>query len=87
MPIPAFDLLTALEMIAEIGFSGVEIMCDQPHLYPPEWHEQEILRLKDTLARLKLNVTNLNSFTLYAVGDVILPSWIDADPQQRKIQN
>ena len=44
-----FDLLTALEMIAEIGFSGVEIMCDQPHLYPPEWHEQEILRLKDTL--------------------------------------
>jgi sugar phosphate isomerase/epimerase len=81
-----FALLTALEMIAEIGFSGVEIMCDQPHLYPPEWHEQEILRLKDTLARLKLKVTNLNSFTLYAVGDVILPSWIDADPQQRKIR-
>ena len=81
-----FDLLTSLEMIAEIGFSGVEIMCDQPHLYPPEWHEQEILRLKDTLARLKLHITNLNSFTLYAVGDVILPSWIDADPQQRKIR-
>jgi sugar phosphate isomerase/epimerase len=81
-----YDLLTALEMIAEIGFSGVEIMCDQPHLYPPEWHEQEILRLKDTLVRLKLHITNLNSFTLYAVGDVILPSWIDADPQQRKIR-
>jgi sugar phosphate isomerase/epimerase len=81
-----FDLLTALEMIAEIGFSGVEIMCDQPHLYPPEWPEQELLRLKDTLARLKLHITNLNSFTLYAVGDVILPSWIDADPQQRRIR-
>jgi len=81
-----FDLLTSLEMIAEIGFSGVEIMCDEPHLYPPEWHEQELLRLKDTLARLKLHITNLNSFTLYAVGDVILPSWIDADPQQRKIR-
>jgi len=51
-----------------------------------EWPEQEILRLKDTLSRLKLKVTNLNSFTLYAVGDVILPSWIDADPQQRKIR-
>ena len=81
-----FDLLTALEMISEIGFSGVEIMCDQPHLYPPEWHEQEILRLKDTLSRLKLHITNLNSFTLYAVGDVILPSWIDTDPLQRKIR-
>ena len=81
-----FDLLTALEMIAAIGFAGVEIMCDRPHLYPPEWNAQEILRLKDTLARLNLNVTNLNSFTLYAVGDVILPSWIDADPLQRQIR-
>jgi sugar phosphate isomerase/epimerase len=81
-----FDLLTALEMISEIGFSGVEILCDQPHLYPPEWPEHEILRLKDALARLKLKVTNLNSFTLYAVGDVILPSWIDADLQQRRIR-
>ena len=81
-----FDLLTALEMIAEVGFSGVEIMCDRPHLYPPEWTEQEFLSLKNALARLKLKVTNLNSFTLYAIGDVILPSWIDADPQQRKIR-
>jgi sugar phosphate isomerase/epimerase len=81
-----FDLLTALEMIAAIGFAGAEIMCDRPHLYPPEWNTREILRLKDTLARLKLKVTNLNSFTLYAIGDVILPSWIDADPQQRKIR-
>ena len=81
-----FDLLTALEMIAEIGFSGVEIMCDQPHLYPPEWRDQQILILKDALARLKLKVTNLNSFTLYAVGDVVLPSWIDADLQQRQIR-
>jgi sugar phosphate isomerase/epimerase len=81
-----FNLLTALEMIAEIGFAGVEIMCDRPHLYPPEWHELEILRLQDTLTRLNLKVTNLNSFTLYAVGDVILPSWIDTDPLQRKIR-
>ena len=81
-----FELLTALKMIAELGFSGVEIMCDRPHLYPPEWHEQEILRLKNTLARLKLKLTNLNSFTLYAIGDVILPSWIDADPQQRNLR-
>jgi sugar phosphate isomerase/epimerase len=81
-----FDLLTSLEMIAAIGFDGVEIMCDQPHLYPPEWNAREILRLKDTLAQLKLRVTNLNSFTLYAIGDVILPSWIDADPLQRQIR-
>jgi sugar phosphate isomerase/epimerase len=80
------DLFTALQMIADIGFSGVEIMCDRPHLYPPDWQEPDITRLKDRLFNLKLKVTNLNSFTLYAVGDVILPSWIDDDPKQRSIR-
>ena len=81
-----FNLLQALEMIADIGFAGVEIMCDQPHLYPPEWPQNDLAELKETLARLHLKVTNLNSFTLYAVGDVILPSWIEADPAQRQIR-
>lgn len=81
-----FDLFTALQMIADIGFTGVEIMCDRPHLYPPEWREPGITQLRDRLASLKLKVTNLNSFTLYAVGDVILPSWIDDDPKQRSIR-
>jgi sugar phosphate isomerase/epimerase len=30
-----FPLLESFEMIAGLGFKGVEIMCDQPHLYPP----------------------------------------------------
>jgi sugar phosphate isomerase/epimerase len=81
-----FDLFTTLRMIADIGFSGVEIMCDRPHLYPPEWQEADIAQLKELLAGLRLKVTNLNSFTLYAVGDVILPSWIDDDPAQRRIR-
>jgi len=81
-----FDLFAALQRIADIGFSGVEIMCDRPHLYPPDWQEPDITRLKDRLFNLKLKVTNLNSFTLYAVGDVILPSWIDDDPKQRSIR-
>ncbi|HAA05141.1 MAG TPA: sugar phosphate isomerase/epimerase [Syntrophobacteraceae bacterium] len=78
------DLYTALEMIANLGFEGVEIMCDQPHLYPPEWHPDQVKELKTALQRLNLKVTNLNSFTLYAVGDVILPSWIDDDPMMRQ---
>jgi sugar phosphate isomerase/epimerase len=81
-----FKLLQALEMIADIGFAGVEIMCDQPHLYPPEWSQNDLAELKETLAHLHLKVTNLNSFTLYAVGDVILPSWIEADLAQRQIR-
>ena len=81
-----FDLFPALQMIANIGFTGVEIMCDRPHLYPPEWHKPDIAQLWQRLSGLNLKVTNLNSFTLYAVGDVILPSWIDDDPKQRSVR-
>ena len=81
-----FDLFTALRMIADIGFTGIEIMCDRPHLYPPEWHKPDIAQLRKRLSGLNLKVTNLNSFTLYAVGDVILPSWIDDDPKQRSVR-
>ncbi len=28
-------LAASLERIADLGFKGVEIMCDRPHLYPP----------------------------------------------------
>jgi sugar phosphate isomerase/epimerase len=81
-----YDLFTTLEMIAAIGFQGVEIMCDQPHLYPPEWTPKQLEHLKSVLEQQHLKVTNLNSFTLYAVGDVILPSWIEDDPQKRRIR-
>jgi len=81
-----FSLLAALERIAEIGFKGVEIMCDQPHLYPPEYDDLKLDQVKQALDQLDLRVTNLNSFTLFAVGDTYLPSWIEADPELRRIR-
>jgi sugar phosphate isomerase/epimerase len=33
-----------------------------------------------------LKVTNLNSFTLFAVGDTYLPSWIEEDSERRAIR-
>ena len=32
-----FPLIESVEKIAKLGFRGVEIMCDRPHLYPPEF--------------------------------------------------
>ena len=81
-----YSLLAAMQRIADIGFRGVEIMCDQPHLYPPEYDELKLDEVKTTLDRFDLQVTNLNSFTLFAVGDTYLPSWIEADPERRRIR-
>jgi sugar phosphate isomerase/epimerase len=81
-----FTVAEALERIAGLGFQGVEIMCDRPHLYPPDFDAQALDGIADTLARHGLKVTNLNSFTLFAVGDTYLPSWIEPEAARREIR-
>ena len=81
-----FTLFESLEKIAGLGFQGVEIMCDRPHLYPPDFDTEKTVRLKKILAQHNLKVTNLNSFTLFAVGDTYLPSWIEPQKERREIR-
>jgi sugar phosphate isomerase/epimerase len=81
-----FSLFEAIEKIARLGFKGVEIMGDRPHLYPPDFDEGELARLNKLLLDNNLRVTNLNSFTLFAVGDTYLPSWIEPDKERREIR-
>ena len=80
------SLLDACDKIARLGFAGVEIMCDQPHLYPPEYDQAKLSELKASLAENQLHPTNLNSFTLFAVGDTYLPSWIEPEVDRRQIR-
>ena len=81
-----FSLLEAIDKIHNLGFHGVEIMCDRPHLYPPEYDEARLAKVKHRLEQKRLKVTNLNSFTLFAVGDTYLPSWIEPDKTRRAIR-
>lgn len=81
-----FSVFEALEKIARLGFLGVEIMCDRPHLYPPDYGEEDLARLKSLINEHGLKVTNLNSFTLFAVGDTYLPSWIESQEERREIR-
>lgn len=81
-----FSLWEALRRISGLGFRGVEIMGDRPHLYPPDFAEGDISRLREALREHGLKVTNINSFTLFAVGDTYLPSWIEADGALRRVR-
>ncbi|MCG6916010.1 MAG: sugar phosphate isomerase/epimerase [Deltaproteobacteria bacterium] len=81
-----FSLFEAVEKIAHLGFRGVEIMCDRPHLYPPDYGEEKLARLKTLINECGLKVSNLNSFTLFAVGDTYLPSWIEPQEERREIR-
>ena len=81
-----FSVFEAVEKIGRLGFGGVEIMCDRPHLYPPDYGEENLTRLKTVIDDQGLKVTNLNSFTLFAVGDTYLPSWIEPQEERREIR-
>jgi sugar phosphate isomerase/epimerase len=81
-----YTVQESLQRIAALGFDGVEIMCDRPHLYPPDFDAAGLAELKAVLDTHHLAVTNLNSFTLFAVGDTYLPSWIEPEAERRAIR-
>ena len=81
-----FSIYEAVERIAQLGFKGLEIMCDRPHVYPLEFGEDELDRLQGVIEAKDLRVNNLNSFTLFAVGDTYLPSWIEPLEERRQIR-
>lgn len=81
-----FALTDAIHRIAALGFRGVEIMCDRPHLYPPEYDADALAEVRRAVSDAGLKITNLNGFTLFAVGNTHLPSWIESNESRRRIR-
>jgi sugar phosphate isomerase/epimerase len=80
-----YSLEDSIREIAKLGYDGVEILCDIPHAYPPHFKEDHIRSFKKTLASSNIQISNLNAFTLFAIGDTYHPSWID-DNRRREMR-
>ena len=78
-----YSLEDSIKEIAKIGYNGVELLCDIPHAYPPTFTDDRVKSLKKTLGSYKMQISNLNAFTLYAVGDTYHPSWMDDSKEIR----
>jgi len=81
-----YSLEDSIREIAKVGYSGVEILCDIPHAYAPSFKDDQVRSLKKTLALCNMQISNLNAFTLYAIGDTYHPSWID-DSREMRIEH
>lgn len=81
-----YSLEDSIQEIAKIGYGGIEVLCDVPHAYPPHFGDRQTRSLKSTLASCNLQISNLNAFTLYAIGDVYHPSWIEDDRHAREMR-
>jgi len=68
------SLLTALEGIKRAGFTGVEILADVPHAYPPNIDIALTRFVTDALARLDLAISNINCNCSFGY-------WEDAPPE------
>ncbi len=81
-----YALDEAISIISTLGYDGVEILCDIPHAYPGTMSEEKIAGIKNLISRKGIAVSNLNAFTLYAIGDVYHPSWIEKDSELRSLR-
>lgn len=81
-----YTLEESIRSIAEIGYGGVEILCDIPHAYPPTFNQNEIQSVKNLISVCDMQISNLNAFSLYAISDVYHPSWIEADNRLRELR-
>jgi sugar phosphate isomerase/epimerase len=79
-----YSLEDSIKEIAAIGYEGVELLCDIPHAYPPDFDNKKIQSVKNLLSDNNMQISNLNAFTLYAIGDVYHPSWIEDSEKLRE---
>lgn len=80
----------AARRLAQIGYTGVEIMADVPHAWPAFLLEEQKQAIRQTLKDNKLEISNINAFMMHAVNDprqrYWYPSWIEPDRHYRQIR-
>jgi sugar phosphate isomerase/epimerase len=83
------SLAEAIDVIADIGYAGIEIMADAPHLVPLNLTGSDVDAITDHLAARALTVSNVNAFTGFFDGDTYHPTWIsgDADRVRTRVEH
>jgi len=81
-----YSILEAVEQIAAVGYSAIEIMCDRPHAYPTELSRSTLRKLQSALARSGLTVANLNTNIISSMGEWGYPSWIEREMAAREVR-
>ncbi|MGA2403525.1 MAG: sugar phosphate isomerase/epimerase family protein [Syntrophobacteraceae bacterium] len=85
-----YSVPEAIEIIAETGYSGVEILADTPHLYPFSTAEADLAEIAGSLEKNRIQAANINANT--AVGyygarfwePLFEPSLANPEPDARK---
>ena len=85
-----FSIEDTIRKIAELGYTGIEVLADVPHAWPSFLLEERKQSIRDHLVRHNLTIANVNAFMMNAVADPRQPywhpGWTDPDPHYRAIR-
>ncbi|MCC6345999.1 MAG: sugar phosphate isomerase/epimerase [Nitrospirales bacterium] len=85
-----YSVVKAVEKISSIGYEGVELLADIPHLYVHAMTASDIDRVKETIAWTGVKVANVNANTVRGYygrklwDPIFEPSLANPDPTARK---
>jgi sugar phosphate isomerase/epimerase len=85
-----FPVEEAIRRIADLGYTGIELMADTPHLWPEDVTPGQIEKVRRLLEDRGLAISNVNAFMMNKIGDKRQPywhpSWIEPDLDYRRIR-
>ena len=74
-----FSISESIDHIAGLGYRGIELMVDKPHVWPATATDEEIDSIRRRIETNELAIANINAFMMTAVQDFHHPSWIESD--------
>jgi sugar phosphate isomerase/epimerase len=85
-----FSIEDTIAKIADLGYSGIEILADVPHAWPAGLLPERKDSIRRALEKHRLEISNINAFMMNAVADPRQPywhpGWTDPDPHYRAIR-
>ncbi len=81
-----YSVIDAIERVAGLGYAGIELMADTPHVWPETTTDEQIDAIRRALERCELQLSNINAFMMNAVQDFWHPSWIEPDADFRRLR-
>src|SRR3954469_963160 len=85
-----FSIEETIARVASLGYRGIELLADVPHAWPAGLLEAQKQSIRDSLAKHKLTISNINAFMMNAVADPRQPYWhpsfIEPEPHYRQVR-
>jgi sugar phosphate isomerase/epimerase len=78
-----YSPVETVEILADIGYDGVELLFGGPHLHPAGTDESDVAAVADALDETGLEISNCNAFMISA-EDFQHPSYIEVDAEYRQ---